>query len=89
MTKDQLTKARSYAIDKMRYNEVHSIYNELETTVELVLNSFPVIATLLHGFRVCCCSVLYRGCGKYRVASWRNTITTIPKSYSRLSSFSL
>ena len=36
MTKEQLTKARSYAIDKMRYNEIHSIFNEVETTVQLV-----------------------------------------------------
>ena len=36
MTIEQLSKARSYAIDKMRYNEIHSIFNELETTVRLV-----------------------------------------------------
>jgi hypothetical protein len=34
MTTEQLDKARSYAIDKMRYNEIHSIFNEIETTVK-------------------------------------------------------
>jgi len=33
MTSEELDKARSYAIDKMRYNEIHSIFNEIETTV--------------------------------------------------------
>mgnify|MGYP006892765830 CR=1 FL=1 len=33
MTKEQLDKARAYAIDKMRYNEIHSIFNEIETSV--------------------------------------------------------
>ncbi len=33
MTTEELDKARSYAIDKMRYNEIHSIFNEIETTV--------------------------------------------------------
>jgi myosin-crossreactive antigen len=33
MTIEELDKARSYAIDKMRYNEIHSIFNEIETTV--------------------------------------------------------
>jgi hypothetical protein len=40
MTDEELTKARSYAIDKMRYNEVHSIFNEVETTVKLFQISF-------------------------------------------------
>lgn len=33
MTTTELEKARSYAVDKMRYNEIHSIFNEVETTV--------------------------------------------------------
>ncbi len=33
MTNEELEKARSYAIDKMRYSELHSIFNEIETTV--------------------------------------------------------
>ncbi len=33
MTNEQLNKARSYALDKMRYSEIHSIFNEVETTV--------------------------------------------------------
>jgi hypothetical protein len=36
MTDEELNKARSYAIDKMRYNEIHSIFNEVETTVKLI-----------------------------------------------------
>jgi hypothetical protein len=34
MTSEELDKARSYAIDKMRYNEIHSIFNEVETAVK-------------------------------------------------------
>jgi hypothetical protein len=34
MTEEELNKARSYAVDKMRYNEIHSIFNEVETTVK-------------------------------------------------------
>jgi hypothetical protein len=33
MTTEELDKARSYAIDKMRYKEIHSIFKEIETTV--------------------------------------------------------
>ena len=43
MTKDELDKARSYAIDKMRYNEIHSIFNEVETTVNNRMISFSSI----------------------------------------------
>ncbi|CAF5166605.1 unnamed protein product, partial [Rotaria magnacalcarata] len=32
MTNQELDKARAYAIDKMRYNEIHSIFNEVEST---------------------------------------------------------
>ncbi|CAF4390532.1 unnamed protein product [Adineta steineri] len=35
MTEEELNKARSYAQDKMRYNEIHPIFNEVETTVKL------------------------------------------------------
>jgi hypothetical protein len=34
MTDEELKKARSYAMDKMRYNEIHSIFNDIETTVK-------------------------------------------------------
>lgn len=43
MTDAELTKARLYAIDKMRYNEVHSVFNEVETTVKI----FDLIFSLL------------------------------------------
>ena len=33
MTEVELEKARTYAMDKMRYNEIHSLFNEVETTV--------------------------------------------------------
>ncbi|CAF0811135.1 unnamed protein product [Rotaria sp. Silwood1] len=41
MTDEELKKARSYAIDKMRYNEIHSIFNEVETTTLLLIGIFP------------------------------------------------
>ncbi|CAF4436523.1 unnamed protein product, partial [Rotaria sp. Silwood2] len=41
MTDEELQKARSYAIDKMRYNEIHSIFNEVETTILLLIGIFP------------------------------------------------
>lgn len=41
MTDEALKKARSYAIDKMRYNETHSIFNEIETTVKKQTSFFP------------------------------------------------
>jgi STE24 endopeptidase len=41
MTTEELDKARSYAIDKMRYNEIHSIFNEIETTVLLLIGVLP------------------------------------------------
>lgn len=37
MTEDGLEKARTYAMDKMRYNEIHSVFNEVETTVTISL----------------------------------------------------
>jgi hypothetical protein len=40
MTVEELNKARLYAIDKMRYNEIHTIFNEVETTVKLFSNIF-------------------------------------------------
>jgi hypothetical protein len=40
MTVEELNKARLYAIDKMRYNEIHTIFTEVETTVKLFLNIF-------------------------------------------------
>ncbi len=40
MTIEELNKARLYAIDKMRYNEIHTIFNEVETTVKLFSNIF-------------------------------------------------
>jgi len=43
MTVEELNKARLYAIDKMRYNEIHTIFNEVETTVKLFLNTFLFI----------------------------------------------
>ena len=39
MTDVELNKARLYAIDKMRYSEIHSIFNEIETSVKLVCKS--------------------------------------------------
>ncbi|UJR25318.1 hypothetical protein I4U23_006669 [Adineta vaga] len=41
MTEEELSKARSYAIDKMRYNEIHSIFNEVETTILLLVGVLP------------------------------------------------
>ncbi|CAF4511459.1 unnamed protein product [Rotaria socialis] len=41
MTNQELDKARSYAIDKMRYNEIHSIFNEVESTVLLLIGILP------------------------------------------------
>ncbi|CAF1028333.1 unnamed protein product [Rotaria sordida] len=41
MTDEELKKARSYAIDKMRYNQIHSIFNEIETTILLLIGIFP------------------------------------------------
>ena len=43
MTTEQLNKARSYAIDKMRYNEIHSIFNEIETTVKENFDFFFIL----------------------------------------------
>lgn len=37
LTQEELEKARIYAIDKMRYNEVHSVFNEIETSVNKFL----------------------------------------------------
>lgn len=41
MTKEQLDKARAYAIDKMRYNEIHSVFNEVETSVNTRFFNLP------------------------------------------------
>ncbi|CAF1356871.1 unnamed protein product [Adineta ricciae] len=41
MTEEELNKARSYAIDKMRYNEIHTIFNEVETTILLLAGVLP------------------------------------------------
>ncbi|CAF0757507.1 unnamed protein product [Adineta steineri] len=41
MTEEELNKARSYAQDKMRYNEIHSIFNEVETTTLLLIGALP------------------------------------------------
>ncbi|CAF0822142.1 unnamed protein product [Rotaria sordida] len=41
MTSEELDKARSYAIDKMRYNEIHSLFNEIETTILLLIGILP------------------------------------------------
>ncbi|CAF3437815.1 unnamed protein product [Rotaria sp. Silwood1] len=41
MTSEELNKARSYAIDKMRYNEIHSLFNEIETTILLLIGILP------------------------------------------------
>jgi hypothetical protein len=41
MTTEELDKARSYAVDKMRYNEIHTIFSEIETTVNDSRVFFP------------------------------------------------
>ncbi|CAF4047031.1 unnamed protein product, partial [Rotaria magnacalcarata] len=41
MTDDELNKARLYAMDKMRYNEIHSIFNQVETTILLLIGVLP------------------------------------------------
>lgn len=47
MTEEELNKARSYAIDKMRYNEIHTIFNEVETTVTNFLSTDHFVAYAL------------------------------------------
>ncbi|CAF1504622.1 unnamed protein product [Didymodactylos carnosus] len=41
MTEEELQKARSYAIDKIQYNEIHSFVSEIETTLLLVFGILP------------------------------------------------
>ncbi|CAF1076797.1 unnamed protein product, partial [Didymodactylos carnosus] len=41
MTEEELQKAKSYAIDKMRYSEVHSFFSEIETTILLLVGVLP------------------------------------------------
>jgi len=43
MTSAELEKARLYAMDKMRYNEIHSIFSEIETTILLLINILPLL----------------------------------------------
>jgi hypothetical protein len=51
MTDEELKKARSYAIDKMRYNEIRSIFNEVETTVKLLEIIIFLISFILNSNR--------------------------------------
>jgi hypothetical protein len=46
MTNEELDKARSYAIGKMRFSEIHSIFNEIETTVKNFKYLFFILLTL-------------------------------------------
>ena len=65
MTDAELTKARLYAIDKMRYNEVHSIFNEVETTVKTFDLIFPSLDFMIDITIDWCSAVVMEKIGKY------------------------
>ncbi|CAF0730097.1 unnamed protein product [Adineta steineri] len=46
MTNEQLEKARSYAIDKMYFSQIRSVFNEIETIVLLLIGILPWVWSL-------------------------------------------
>jgi STE24 endopeptidase len=84
MTDEELKKARSYAIDKMRYNEIRSIFNEVETTTLLLIGVLPwlwkksghILANYNYNYHEILQSIIF-----ISIVMIYSTLSSIPWSY--------